>query len=118
MPKINIANLKPVSWTVKFRTRLWSSRRCLFFRHELQLIRNVEYFAIDLHVVAHQPANVLQRESFFRILDIDIQNSEKGFTLKNIRGLVCDNVKINGKIFDVPDELKLVAKEKTPTATP
>src|SRR6266576_3408758 len=36
MKKILIATLKPVSWNVKFRTCLWS--KCLFFRHELELI--------------------------------------------------------------------------------
>ncbi len=47
--------------------------------------------------------------------NIDIQNAEKGFTMKFIRGLVCTNVMVNGKEFDAPSEFKLVAKEKTAT---
>jgi polygalacturonase len=47
-----------------------------------------------------------------KLENIEIQNAEKGFTMRNIRGLVCDNVKVNGKVFDVPDDLKLAAKEK------
>jgi polygalacturonase len=42
-------------------------------------------------------------------------SSDKGFTMRNIRGLVCDNVMVNGKQFDVPEDLKLVAKDKIPT---
>jgi exo-poly-alpha-galacturonosidase len=47
-----------------------------------------------------------------KLENIEIENAEKGFTLRNIRGLVCDNVKVNGKEFDAPDDLKL-AKDKT-----
>jgi polygalacturonase len=47
-----------------------------------------------------------------KLENIEIQNAEKGFTMRYIRGLVCDNVKVNGKEFDVPDDLKLAAKEK------
>jgi polygalacturonase len=53
-----------------------------------------------------------------KLENINIQNAEKGFTMKFIRGLVCNNVMINGKRFDVPDEFKLVAKDQTATATP
>jgi polygalacturonase len=50
-----------------------------------------------------------------KLENIEILNAEKGFTLKNIRGMVCENVKMNGKQFDVPDDLKLAAKEKIST---
>ena len=49
-----------------------------------------------------------------KLENIEIQNAEKGFTMRNIRGLVCENVIVNGKHFDVPDDLKLVAKDKIP----
>jgi polygalacturonase len=48
-----------------------------------------------------------------RLENIEIQHADKGFTLRNVKGLVCDNVKVNGTLFSVPDELKLTAKEKT-----
>ena len=48
-----------------------------------------------------------------KLENIEIDNAEKGFTLRNIRGLVCDHVKVNGKELDVPDDLKFVAKDKT-----
>lgn len=47
-----------------------------------------------------------------KLENIEIQNAEKGFTMRYIKGLVCDNVKVNGQVFDVPDDLKLAAKEK------
>ena len=50
-----------------------------------------------------------------RLENIDIENVEKGFTMKFIRGLACDNVMLNGKRFEVPDEFKLAATEKTTT---
>jgi polygalacturonase len=50
-----------------------------------------------------------------KLQNIEIQNADKGFTLKYIRGFVCDNVTVNGKSYNVPDEFKMVAKEKTAT---
>jgi len=50
-----------------------------------------------------------------KLENIEIQNAEKGFTMRYIHGLVCENVKVNGKLFDVPDDLKLAAKEKVST---
>jgi polygalacturonase len=50
-----------------------------------------------------------------KLENIDIQNADKGFTVKNIHGFSCDNVKVNGKSYNVPDEFKLVAKEKAAT---
>ena len=48
-----------------------------------------------------------------KLENIDIENADKGFTMKFIKGLVCDNVIVNGKAFVTPDEFKLVAKQKT-----
>lgn len=48
-----------------------------------------------------------------KLENIEIQHADKGFTLRYIRGIACDNVKVNGKQFDVPESLKLAAKDKT-----
>jgi polygalacturonase len=76
-------------------------------------VRNVKVTGCSAagHIVglAESPIKNLKLEN------LEIQNAEKGFTLKYIRGLACDNVKVNGKQFDVPEEMKLAAKDKIPT---
>ena len=39
-----------------------------------------------------------------KLENVDIQNAGRGFTVKNTRSLVCDNVRVNGKPFTPPAE--------------
>ena len=73
-------------------------------------VRNIKVKTCGVagHVIglAESPIQNLKLEN------IEIENAEKGFTMRYIHGLVCENVKVNGKEFTVPDDLKLAAKEK------
>ena len=46
-----------------------------------------------------------------KLENVQITDAEKGFTVRNIHGLVCANVTVNGKPFKVPTEAKLESNE-------
>lgn len=48
-----------------------------------------------------------------KLVNIDIQNAEDGITIRNVRGLVCANVTVNGKLFSVPSAFKTGPGEQT-----
>jgi len=46
-----------------------------------------------------------------KLKNIKITNADKGFTVHNTHGLMCANVTVNGKIFNVPTDAKLESHE-------
>ena len=46
-----------------------------------------------------------------KLENIEITNADKGFTVRNIHGLVCANVTVNGKLFNAPTDAKLEFNE-------
>ena len=55
-------------------------------------------------------ANDIVRQDV-KLENIKITNADKGFTVHNTRGLMCANVTVNGKIFNVPTDAKLESHE-------
>jgi exo-poly-alpha-galacturonosidase len=39
--------------------------------------------------------------------NVDIRNADKGLTIRNTRGFRCEDVKLNGKLFLAPEEVKV-----------